>query len=193
MSTHLSLSNYIIGGIEKMNWIKSLAINVNHDVSLDLWISNSNISLLESKLINFLQYLNASEHIQLKIGSLPNSVLMPKYDALCGIPAMYLQNVLLTISKGALSTRFSLDINFKNSAGQTSEPYASICLMVLSNTFNDKLGVIVKPVYKELHKENIHFIALSHNTLTASLRLLFLVNWIPKYVYLSEIAMLSVS
>ncbi len=79
-------------------------------------------------------------------------------------------------------------LNFKISADQTSDPYASIGLIVLSNTFNGKLGVIVKPVYKELHKENIPFIALSHNTLTASLRLPFLVDWIPKYVYLSEIA-----
>ncbi len=134
--------------------------------------------------------LNSCEHIKLKIVSLPNSALMAKFDALCGISAMYLYNLLLIISKGALSTRFGLDINFKNSADQTSEPYASIGLIVLSNTFNGKLGVIVKPVYKELHKENIPFIAY---TLTASLRLPFLVNWIPKYVYISEIAMPSVS
>ncbi len=80
---------------------------------------------------------------------------MAKCDALCGIPAMYLQNLLLTISKGALPTRFGLDINFKNSADQTSDPYASIGLIVQSNTFNGKLGVIVKPVYKKLHKGNI--------------------------------------
>ncbi len=42
---------------------------------------------------------------------------------------MYLQNVLLTISKVALSTRFGLDINFKNSADKTSEPYPSIGLI----------------------------------------------------------------
>ncbi len=118
---------------------------------------------------------------------------MAKCDALHGIPAMYLQNLLLTISKGDLSTRFGLDINFKNSADQTSDPYPSIGLIVLSNTFNGKPGVIVKPVYKELHKENIPFIALSHNTLIASLRLPFLVNWIPKYMYLLEIAKLSES
>ncbi len=117
---------------------------------------------------------------------------MAKCDALCDIPAMYLQNVLLTISKGALSTRFDLDINLKISADQTSDPYASIGLIVLSNTVNGKLGIIVTPVYKELYKENIPFIALSHNTLTVSLRLPFLLNWIPKYVYLYEIAMLCV-
>ncbi len=82
---------------------------------------------------------------------------MAKFDALRGIPAMYLQNLLLTISKGALSIRFGLDINFKNSADQTSDPYASLGLIVLSNNFNGKLGVIVKPVYKELHKEKISF------------------------------------
>ncbi len=96
--------------------------------------------------------------------------------ALRGIPAIYLQNLLLTLSKGALSTRLDLDINFKNSADQISYPYASIGLIVLANTFNSKLGVIVKPVYKELHKENILFITFSHNTLTAALRLPFLVN-----------------
>ncbi len=66
---------------------------------------------------------------------------------------------------------------FKKFADQTSDPYASIGLIVLSNTFNGKLAisVTVKPVYKELHKENIPLIALSHNTLTASLRLPFLV------------------
>ncbi len=95
---------------------------------------------------------------------------------------MYLHNLLLTISKGTLSTKFGLDINFKNSADQTSEPYVSIGLKVLSNALNGKLGVIVKPIHKELHKENIPFIALSHNTLTVSLRFPFLVNWIHKYV-----------
>ncbi len=35
---------------------------------------------------------------------------MAKFYAVLGIPAMYLQDLLLTISKGALSTRFGLDI-----------------------------------------------------------------------------------
>ncbi len=60
---------------------------------------------------------------------------MSKCYALRGIPAMYLQNLLLTISKGALSTRFGLDINFKTSADHI-EPYASTGLIMLSNTFN---------------------------------------------------------
>ncbi len=67
---------------------------------------------------------------------------MAKFDALRGIPVMYLQHLLLTISKAALAKRFGLDINFKNSADHISDPYASICLIVLSNTFNGKIGVI---------------------------------------------------